>query len=233
MDNVIVWLIRLLTAHLLTDFVLYPSSWGRVIERNKLKAKEFWGHLALTAFVAAWFTCFDTWWVPLFVFITHFLIDWWKSYKQDSLIYFLIKQFLHILVIAGVWYIKFFSLLSILNLLQTCFIDKKYWLIGIAIIFLTAPAGVLIGYLTKNYTPPVSTNSGRANAGKLIGILERLVVFFLVMQAQYEAIGLLVAAKSIIRIKDEDREMSEYVLIGTLYSILIAIIIGFWVTKKI
>ena len=61
----------------------------------------------------------------------------------------------------------------------------------------------------------------------LIGTLERWLVLVFVLLQNYEALGLLIAAKSIIRFGDkEGREKSEYVLAGTLISIFIAVISG-------
>jgi hypothetical protein len=62
-------------------------------------------------------------------------------------------------------------------------------------------------------------------------MLERLIIFFLVLISQYEAIGLLIAAKSIIRLKEGDQKMSEYVLVGTLLSVSVAMATGFIVSK--
>ena len=45
-------------------------------------------------------------------------------------------------------------------------------------------------------------------------------------KGQYEAIGLLVAAKSILRFKDTDTAKTEYVLAGTFLSFAIAILCG-------
>lgn len=64
-------------------------------------------------------------------------------------------------------------------------------------------------------------------AGKLIGILERLFIFILILLGEYSAIGLIIAAKSFARFKELDkRAFAEYVLIGTLISTLIAFIIA-------
>ena len=41
MDNAIIWLLRLLTAHLLTDFVLQPRKWVEAKQRRHLSAREF------------------------------------------------------------------------------------------------------------------------------------------------------------------------------------------------
>lgn len=62
-------------------------------------------------------------------------------------------------------------------------------------------------------------------AGRVIGILERILVYHLVLKSQYAAIGLVLAAKSFTRFKDlEKRRYAEYVLIGTLASTLLAML---------
>jgi hypothetical protein len=63
--------------------------------------------------------------------------------------------------------------------------------------------------------------------GQLIGRLERLMILMLILADQPDAIGLLIAAKSILRFnelaRDSDRRASEYVIIGTLASFAWAI----------
>jgi hypothetical protein len=235
MDNEIVWLIRLLAAHLLTDFVLQPKSWVDARREKHLKAREFWWHICLTTSVAAWFTCFDTWWVPVLIFITHGLIDWWKSYKPEGLCYFIIDQLLHFLVIVGIWFIKFPEAFVPISLLQTCMTEPKTWVVGIALIFLSSPVGIVIGLITKSFRDKIENHKDQSleNAGTWIGVLERLIIFFLVIVGQYEAIGLLIAAKSIIRLKEGQQKMSEYVLVGTLLSVSVAMVTGFIVSKFI
>src|SRR5690606_965836 len=67
-------------------------------------------------------------------------------------------------------------------------------------------------------------------AGRFIGVLERIFVFLFVIIDHWEAIGFLLAAKSIFRFGDlrqgKDRKLTEYVLIGTLLSFGISILIG-------
>jgi len=235
MDNSIIWLIRLLAAHLLTDFVLQPKKWVDARRQKHLEAKEFWWHIGLTTLVAAWFTCFDTWWVPVIIFFSHGLIDWWKSYRKDSIIYFTIDQLLHLLVIGVLWLLKFPEAFTPIKLFQTCMIEPKLWVVGIALIFLTNPVGIIVGMLTKQFRDKIENHSEQSleNAGTWIGMLERLIIFFLVLITQYEAIGLLIAAKSIIRLKEGEQKMSEYVLVGTLLSVSVAMLIGFIVSKII
>jgi hypothetical protein len=75
------------------------------------------------------------------------------------------------------------------------------------------------------------------NAGKIIGMLERLFVFVFVVTGNWEGIGFLLAAKSVFRFGDlkesKDRKLTEYILIGTLLSFGIAIATGMLVLKLI
>jgi hypothetical protein len=68
------------------------------------------------------------------------------------------------------------------------------------------------------------------NAGKWIGVLERLLVLTFVLVDQWAAIGFLLAAKSVFRFgdlkNDRDRMKTEYILIGTLLSFTFTIGIG-------
>ena len=235
MDNTIIWLIRLLAAHLLTDFVLQPDSWVERRREKHLFAKEFWFHIILTALVAAWFTFFDTWWLPVVIFVTHGLLDWWKSYRPDNILYFALDQLFHLLVIICIWVIKFPDAFSNIQLLKTYLAHPQFWTVTIAVIFLTSPVGIVIGMLTCSFRKKIPNHSEQSleNAGKWIGVLERLIIFFLVLVGQYEAIGLLIAAKSIIRLKEGEQKMGEYVLVGTLLSVSVAMITGFIVSNLI
>jgi len=59
--------------------------------------------------------------------------------------------------------------------------------------------------------------------GRIIGMLERSVLFFLVLQVQYIALGFVIAAKTMARFKSlDDRDFAEYFLIGTLLSLVSA-----------
>jgi hypothetical protein len=65
------------------------------------------------------------------------------------------------------------------------------------------------------------------HAGMTIGILERVFTLTFVLIDQYTAIALIFTAKSIARFEElKDRRFSEYYLIGTLSSILIAMMVG-------
>jgi len=62
-------------------------------------------------------------------------------------------------------------------------------------------------------------------SGRVIGILERVFAYFAVVLNEYSIIGFILAAKAFARFKElEKKAYAEYVLIGTLASILIAFI---------
>ena len=63
--------------------------------------------------------------------------------------------------------------------------------------------------------------------------MERGLILIFVVLAQYEAIGFLIAAKSILRFNEttSENEKSEYVLTGTLLSLAIALLLGLAVLR--
>ncbi len=61
------------------------------------------------------------------------------------------------------------------------------------------------------------------NRGRIIGMLERLLIYAFVLTAQYTAIGFVLTAKGITRFKElQERSFAEYFLIGTLLSTIAA-----------
>ena len=74
---------------------------------------------------------------------------------------------------------------------------------------------------------------GNFHSGKLIGYLERGLILIFVIFSKYEAIGFLIAAKSILRFGEASSgtEKSEYVLAGTFLSLAFALLLGILVIK--
>jgi hypothetical protein len=84
----------------------------------------------------------------------------------------------------------------------------------------------------QNYSNESDINNSNKeyNAGRMIGILERIIIYCLIFIDQYEAIGLIIAAKAFARFKAMDeRIFAEYVLIGTLLSATLSFIVALWV----
>ena len=90
-------------------------------------------------------------------------------------------------------------------------------------ILATRAGGFAVGLLMQPFAaslPAETAAEGLPGAGRVIGLLERGLIFVLVLIGQPQGVGLLMAAKSILRYGalKEDRALSEYVIIGTLAS---------------
>ena len=70
--------------------------------------------------------------------------------------------------------------------------------------------------------------------GRVIGFLERIFVFLFILMGQFTAIGFVLAAKGVVRYPEfGNRNFAEYILIGTLLSVLLAMGVGFVVRQFI
>lgn len=67
-----------------------------------------------------------------------------------------------------------------------------------------------------------------AKAGMLIGILERNIIVVLILMNSLSSIGFLIAMKALTRFKQfEDKTFAEYYLIGSMFSIIMALLNGY------
>ena len=75
---------------------------------------------------------------------------------------------------------------------------------------------------------PMIVDVEEYNRGRLIGNLERIVLTIVVAAGSYAALGFLVAAKGLVRFEEfeRSRDFTEYFLIGTLTSVLVALFAG-------
>lgn len=228
MNSAAIILIKLILSHLLTDFILQPKSWVNDRNEKHFNSLKLYPHGLVTAVAVFIITGMQYWLVSLVILVTHILIDAWKSYQKPTATYFVIDQLLHLLVIIACWYGLFFGPDDIKHLWTELNRNVMLWKVITAIIFLTAPSGILIGQFTSQWRDKIENAESLANAGKWIGIVERIIVFIFVLNAQFSAIGLLVAAKGIIRFNEKERPeiKTEYLVIGTLMSIAIAVIAG-------
>ncbi|HET6256827.1 MAG TPA: DUF3307 domain-containing protein [Puia sp.] len=225
----IIWLIKLILSHLLTDFILQPAGWVKDRREKHFTSAKLYLHVMLTAGLAYLFMGWRYWGVALVILITHFVIDVWKSYRPRAIRYFVIDQLLHLGVIVSCWLITFRYWGIWDDLRRRMDSDSRMWIGLAAFVFVTTPAGILIGELTRRWSGKINDpDNTLVNAGKWIGIAERIIVLLLVLHGQFSAIGLLVAAKGIIRFSEKDRQeiKTEYLVIGTLLSIGIAIVTG-------
>ena len=212
----------LLLAHLMADFALQTSKSCKSKREKKWHSGWHYVHAAIV-FVLSWLASFhlEFWWCALVIAVMHFAIDIWKSYREENVKWFVVDQVLHIAILGVVaWqWLRFNEWIVPLG------VGTKYIALLVAIVVCWKPANIFIKLMLKHYSvnvPNAHTDTG-FNAGALIGNLERWLILAFVIMQRYEALGLLIAAKSIIRFGDKETAKTEYVLAGTLMSIFIAV----------
>jgi len=160
--------------------------------------------------------------------LTHLVIDGVKKHINNHTTLgkyaFFIDQILHLFFIVSIVFLfnKFCGIKPLFNIS----ISIKYLLIIASYMACTKPANIFIKevFIVSGIT--IMENNDLPNAGKLIGIIERFLVLTFILLNQFEAVGFLIAAKSILRYKNNDTLKTEYVLIGTMLSFGIAIVLG-------
>ena len=219
----------MLAGHLVADFWLQPASWVSHKKENGWKSKKLILHTLIASVLPVVFSLQLTlWWFMTIIFITHYLIDVVKSKVKQTMWVFLADQLLHI----GVLWI-------LATLFTEITIPESFihiWIYVTGFILITNPLGILTGMFLKSVTKSES-NAVQLNASAWIGIFERILIVIFVTTGQIQAIGFLVAAKSVFRfseIQHEGNQKAEYFLLGTLVSFTSAIVVGLginWLLK--
>jgi hypothetical protein len=154
--------------------------------------------------------------------------------EKESAYPFILDQTVHLAVIIVVTKIIPISKPSTLwvGLLGKGFL--KFLILIAGLVVCIKAGGILIGLAVKPFTDEMQKDQERTkaneagvsrgfeNGGKIIGYLERVLIFLFILTGQPGSIGFLIAAKSILRfgeIKDrQNRLEAEYIIIGTLMS---------------
>lgn len=228
----IVLFLKLLLAHFLGDFVFQPQKWVIDKEQKKITSSKLYLHIGVHALLLLFLLGFDTKYISgFFIIITsHFLIDIAKIYIQKEKTkrtLFFIDQVLHILILGIVT-----NMYSPFSIDIEYVLSEKSLLLFSCLIFVTFVSSVMISIIITKWNPEEdrNTNNSLANAGKYIGVLERLFIFVFILSNHWEGVGFLIAAKSVFRFSNlseaKDRKLTEYMLIGTLLSFGLAIFTG-------
>lgn len=222
-------------AHILGDFVFHPRKW---VHGRAYHIRYIFYHVAVHGVLLCLFFFNDLadWWPELtIVILSHLAIDSLKvslerKVKARPLLLFIIDQCLHLTVLAAIVgcyyavYIDVEELLSSKNLVL---------LIGVLVTVFVSPIVLKVFFSKWGQSKEVEAQRKEAlvDAGFIIGVLERVLIVIFINLNFMEGIGFLLAAKSIFRFGDlansKDKQFTEYVLVGTLASFVMAIIIGF------
>lgn len=221
---------KLFLAHLIGDFLLQPKRWVIHKEANKIASKYLYLHI-IVHFVVIMVLIWDLKYLKLalIIAISHYIIDLAKLYAnplfKNKNIPFFIDQFLHIGVLYAYAYFG-----NIIEHTATLF-EQLDWSLVTSIVFVSFPSAIIMAKLLEGMSDKIELDhKSLPNAGKYIGIIERLFVLVFIILGRWEAIGLLITAKSVFRFNDlkqsNSRKLTEYILIGTLLSFGLAIVTG-------
>ncbi len=221
---------KLLLAHLIGDFLLQPTRWVVHKEAKKAASPYLYFHV-LIHFLLVLLLLWDPayWKLALIIAVSHYLIDLCKLYANPLFrfpaIPFLIDQLLHLLVLyIAAYYSNFWEhSLGLINQIN--------WALVTAVVFVSFPSAIIMNRLLEPMSDQIELDhKSLPNAGKYIGIIERLFVLLFILIGRWDAIGLLITAKSVFRFNDlkasNNRKLTEYILIGTFLSFGIAILTG-------
>jgi hypothetical protein len=225
-------IVKLILAHILGDFLLQPNSWVTAKEKEKGFAWQLYVH-ALIHGLLSLILLFDLtdWKLAAIIALSHLIIDYIKlKFQTESakITWFIMDQLMHLTVLlffGMYWQNKGNELLEIV-------LSNSFLTIVTAVLFLTQPVSIIMSVLIKPWSDEIPTEKIQSlkNAGKYIGILERLLVFLFICTHHFESVGFLIASKSVFRFGDlkesKERKLTEYILIGTLLSFGIAMLVG-------
>ncbi|MEC4052079.1 DUF3307 domain-containing protein [Myroides odoratimimus] len=223
-------IIKVVLAHLVGDFVLQTNKMVADINKKGIRSKALLYHTAIHLVLLLAVTGFEAKYIlgVWMLVLIHLLIDIYTktslSKKLSSISVLLIDQGLHAISIAlFVYYYYPFEIDWALVM------GKNALALYSALILLVYASPIIIKKIIERFDFTVP-NNGLENAGKYIGILERLFIFLFVVLQRWEGIGFLLAAKSIFRFGDlkanKDIKLTEYILIGTLISFGLGIAIA-------
>lgn len=226
--------VKLLLAHIIGDFFLQREKWIVNKESKKWLSPYLYLHVFihfLLIILLLW--DINIWPVALIIAITHYLIDGLKLSLQRAEtrgFWFGADQGAHLLVLLLVWYL-FWGTGNLDGL------SNQFWILLTGLLFLTFPSSYIIQYIMDSWSNQINLSQQESlkGAGEYIGMLERIFVYLAIIIGSVQIIGFLLAAKSIFRFGDlteaRDRKLTEYILIGTLFSFLIAIVVGLLSTR--
>lgn len=211
-------LLLLVGMHVLGDYYL---QWNTLAEPKLHSCPALFLHGIMYALPFFALFALTAWYIPVSLIVSHLLIDsiglLKVSKKLNPAIRFVADQTVHIalLVVAS-------------TLIEFNLEANQHHILSIVVLLLCVlkPVSVLFTQLFDRFRPQ-PTSDGLAGAGKVIGYLERLLITVLLIVGQFGVIGWVIAAKTLARGKqlNESQQFCEYFLVGTLASILSAIML--------
>ncbi len=234
-----------LLAHMLGDFY-FQNDRLAVLKNNKISKLFLHMGIYLLAYIVVIVPIFSS---KMFISIIvvasiHALIDLGKccfikhntERKGSARTIYIVDQAIHI---ASLVLVAYYMTVNNVPIYLLNIFDKFLNVLGVGeiemlsalcmVLFVLKPTNITIKQLLSKYKPEeciMFTKKDDRNTGEFIGILERLIIYILLLMNQISAIGLVLTAKSVARYNkiSEDKDFAEYYLLGTLLSTMLVVV---------
>ncbi len=247
-SNVGVLFVLLVAGHVLADFLVQTESIAREKERSagalvRHGMATFVTHVVL---VVPYWSAYVLLGVAALA-VVHTFVDWARrvlerGIAERALPGLLLDQIGHLAVVALLWWL---FVRAGVHENPAAWFTRDVAAVTASVLAVTSGYAfcwkggtAVVRKLLSRYPQvlPRTTEAGQREyaMGRTIGVLERFVVFTLVLFGQWGALGFVIAAKSIARFKElENQSFADYYLMGTLASVFSAIVAGIIVSAVI
>lgn len=236
--------ISLIAGHFLADFALQTEDFVR----RKREFRMLLIHALLVASVSYLLVGLPAAWpLALAVGVTHGVIDYFKTRsRQPELALFLVDQSIHFVVLGLLAWAAANRYRETISLWTGLFGPAYFEALVLATGALAAvyASGFAVEIAVKPLIQELQSEAeaqesplaaehrrGLLNGGRIIGYLERSLIYLFVLIGSPTAIGFLVAAKSVFRFGElsdrSNRVEAEYIIIGTLMSFLLGLLCAY------
>lgn len=242
--NDLLLLFRLLAAHMTGEWIFQAEVWQKIKSSGKFFSRQQLlqaGVMAILGYLlAAQWLAF---WLPPALFCIRLAVGYYTYKGKKPVLFMILKQILYLVLLVGLWLLLTKTgIKMVFSYLHPVISHTRTWLLLLSYMAVMGPIGILIGKITEPWRKELDLTriKGLEKAGLWMGRLERMLILTFVLVDQYQAIGLLIAAKSILRFSEikssKDRKEAEYILIGTMLSFAFGISMGIavsWLFNKI
>jgi hypothetical protein len=222
----------ILAAHCIADFLL-QTTW-MVREKNRFAVLAL--HAGIHSIVT--YLClqqWDSWLLPVMVFVVHASIDYTKARLPGSAIYFALDQLLHVFSLLALAWI---ALRIEPYLLSHCWLVQPGWILLVGGLSITVWG---VGYFLLCFSQPCGNSAGNSHSRQsaktslgrvlknplMVGQIERTLIFALVVSGYSLAVPLLAGLKlAWLALTVKERSFARFLIVLSLWSFGLALLLS-------
>lgn len=236
---------KIAAAHLLGDFPLQPDAWVREKKKPRILLAHLGVHGGLLALVIVSAPYPGRTWLPaLCLLAAHGVIDLITGRATaKSATQIAVDQFLHAATIFGAFAWMCPEYAGELWALRFSVLDNwRIFVVAGGLITAVSAGSAVIGAWVRRHAERLpkeieTEHRGLQEAGRWIGMVERLLIFAAILLGAEEMVGFVIGAKAILRFPEASEKknwaLAEYYLLGTMASAAWAVMIALVVRSAI